>query len=157
MKLKFLVFETKAPSWLEEARSEYADKISGFLPFEFQTLKSPTADRDQADVKLKREAELLLKQIDDRDYLVLFDERGKQHASSEDFSKSLWRAVESGKNRIVFCIGGPFGFDDSIKKRAQAKWSLSSLTMNHWIAQAMALEQIYRGFTIVKGLPYHNR
>lgn len=157
MKLKFLVFETKAPSWLEEARAEYTVKISGFLPFEFQTLKSPSADRDQAEVKLKREAEVLLKYIDERDYVVLFDERGKQHANSEDFSKSLWRAVESGKSRVIFCIGGPFGFDESVKKRAQAKWSLSALTMNHWIAQAVALEQIYRGFTIVKGLPYHNR
>jgi 23S rRNA (pseudouridine1915-N3)-methyltransferase len=157
MKLHFLAFETKAPDWLEIGRREYLGKISVFLPMEFQLLKSPVADRSQAAIKLRREAELLLKQIDDKDYLVLFDESGKLCRSSEDFAHELGRALESGKARIVFCIGGPYGFDPSIRKRAQALWSLSPLTMNHWIAQVAALEQIYRGFTIRKGIPYHNR
>lgn len=157
MKIKFLIFETKTPGWVEEARSEYAAKIGGFMPFEISILKSPSADRDQADVKRKREGEMLLKQLDERDMLVLFDEAGKLAKTSEDFARELGRAVESGKQRLVFCIGGAYGFSDEVKKRAQMKWSLSPLTMNHWIAQLMALEQIYRGFTILKGIPYHNR
>ncbi|MBX3020417.1 MAG: 23S rRNA (pseudouridine(1915)-N(3))-methyltransferase RlmH [Bdellovibrionales bacterium] len=157
MKLKFYIFETKAPAWVETARAEYAAKISPFFAFEVQTLKSPSADRDSAEVKRRKEAEILLKQLDDRDLLILFDEGGKVFRSSEEFSDGLVRAVESGKARVVFCIGGPYGFSAEVKARAQMKWSLSPLTMNHWIAQLMALEQIYRGFTIMRGIPYHNR
>lgn len=156
MKLRFFVFETKCPSWLETGRQEYIEKISGFLPMDLQILKSPNADRDHAEVKLRREAEILFKHLDERDYLILFDEHGKLSRSSEEFSKELGRAIESGKARVVFCIGGPFGFDKAVKKRAQARWSLSPLTLNHWVAQIAALEQIYRGFAIRKGLPYHN-
>lgn len=157
MKLRFLIFETKSPSWVVEAREEYTAKLKPFFPFSIQILKSPSADRDGASVKLKKEAEILLKNISDKDYLVLFDEAGKAFPSSEEFSKQLTRCLESGKAEVVFCIGGPYGFDECIKSRAQAKWSLSPLTMNHWVAQIMALEQIYRGLTILRGIPYHNR
>lgn len=157
MKLRFVIFETKAPAWVETARAEYAAKIAPFFPFEFQLLKSPSAAREDAASKLRREADLLLKQIDPRDYLVLFDEGGKLAKRSEDFAVQLARVVESGKARAVFAIGGPYGFHDDVRARADAKWSLSPLTMNHWIAQLAALEQIYRGFAIGKGLPYHNR
>lgn len=157
MKFRFLILEGKPPAWVETARSEYAAKISPFVSFEIKTLKSPSADRDSAAVKQRLEAELIMKQLDDKDMLVLFDEHGKLAKSSEDFSVALSRVLESGKAHVVFCIGGPYGFAEEIKKRAQLKWSLSPLTMNHWIAGLMALEQIYRGLTILKGIPYHNR
>ncbi len=157
MQLNFFVFETRSPDWLQQIRTDYVGKISGFLNMEWRTLKSPGAERDQADIKRKREAELLFKQLDERDYVILFDEAGRLHKKSEEFAIALSRALESGKSRVVFCIGGPYGFDEKVKARAQARWSLSTLTMNHWIAQAVALEQIYRGLTILKGLPYHNR
>lgn len=157
MKLKFIIFETRAPEWVQAARAEYAKKLAGFLPFEIQILKSPTAEREQAEVKRRQEAELLLRALDERDLLVLFDEAGRVARSSEEFAARLGRVVESGKARVVFVIGGPFGFADEIKRRAAELWSLSPLTMNHWIAQLMALEQLYRGLTIRKGVPYHNR
>ncbi len=157
MKLKFYIFETKSPSWVEAARAEYANKLRGFVDFELQALKSPSVDRDEASVKVRKEAALLLKHLEPKDLLVLFDEGGKTFPSSEDFAKLLGRQLESGKSRMVFCIGGPYGFSDEVKERAQARWSLSSLTFNHWIAQLAALEQLYRGLTILKGIPYHNR
>lgn len=157
MKLKFYIFETKSPSWVAAAREEYTTKLRAFADFEVQTLKSPTADREEASVKLRKEAALLLKHLDPKDLLVLFDEGGKAFPSSEEFAKLLGRQLESGKARLVFCIGGPYGFSEEIKTRAQARWSLSGLTFNHWIAQVTALEQLYRGFTILKGIPYHNR
>lgn len=157
MKLRFAIFETKAPAWVESARAEYAAKIAPFFPFEITLIKSPTAAREDAASKLRREAELLLKHVDPRDYLVLFDEGGKLAKRSEDFAAQLARVVESGKARAVFVIGGPYGFHADVRARADARWSLSPLTMNHWVAQVAALEQIYRGFAINKGLPYHNR
>lgn len=157
MKLRFLIFESKAPGWVQDARAEYVNKISPFLPMEFKSLKSPAADRDQAEVKRRLEGQRFLEEFDERDLVVLFDEHGKSVRSSEEFAEQLRRVTESGKQRIVFCVGGAYGFSDEVKKRADAKWSLSTLTMNHWLAQIAALEQIYRGFTILRGLPYHNR
>lgn len=157
MKLKFLILETKAPDWVNSARAEYQAKINPFVPFEIRPLKSPNADRDSAAVKQKLEAELILRELGEKDLLVLFDEKGKLAKASEDFSMSLSRVLESGKSTIVFCIGGPYGFSDEVRKRAQMQWSLSPLTMNHWVASLMALEQLYRGLTIIKGIPYHNR
>ena len=157
MKLRFLIFETKAPGWVSEARSEYIAKISAFIPLECKSLKSPSADREQAETKRRQEAEILLDEIDDKDLVILFDEKGRIGKSSEDFADHLRRVVESGKQRVVFCIGGAYGFSDEVYRRADLKWSLSPLTLNHWLAQLAALEQIYRGFTILRGLPYHNR
>ena len=157
MKLTFLILEGKPPAWVETARSDYASKISAFIPFEIKSLKSPSADRDSADVKKRREGELILAQLEERDLLVLFDEGGKLAKNSEDFSLQLSRVLESGKSRVFFCIGGPYGFSDDVRARAAMKWSLSPLTMNHWIAAIGALEQLYRGLTILRGIPYHNR
>lgn len=157
MTLAFYIFETKRPEWVEKARAEYAAKLNPFIKTELIALKSPAADRDAAEVKLRKEAEILLKNISERDFLVLFDESGKLAKNSEEFSTHLSRVLESGKARVAFAIGGPYGFSDEVKKRAQLRWSLSPLTMNHWMAQLAALEQIYRGLTIIKNLPYHNR
>jgi 23S rRNA (pseudouridine1915-N3)-methyltransferase len=157
MKLELVVFETKVPPWIKDARTDYVAKISPFLPMNLKSLKSPGADRDQADVKRRLEGEKLLAEINEKDFVVLFDEGGKLSRSSVDFSEQLRRVVESGKQKAVFCIDGAYGFSDEISKRANVKWSLSPLTMNHWLAQIVALEQIYRGFTILKGIPYHNR
>ena len=157
MKLKFLILEGKSPAWVTDARREYQAKISPFVPFEIKLLKSPNADRDSAAVKPRLEADLILRELDDKDMLVLFDERGKLSKTSEDFAANLSRVLESGKSTVVFCIGGPYGFADEVRKRSQMQWSLSPLTMNHWIAGLMALEQLYRGLTILRGIPYHNR
>jgi len=156
MKLTFLILEGKPPAWVESARRDYERKISPFIKFETKSLKSPSAERDSRDVKLKKEAELIFNQLDEKDMLVLFDEHGKLAKDSVDFAKTLSRVLESGKSRVVFCIGGPYGFAEAIHHRAASHWSLSPLTMNHWFAQLVALEQIYRGLTIIKGIPYHN-
>ncbi len=156
MNCRFIVFESKAPDWLKESRQEYLKKIKPFAPFAFETIKSVSQGRDQASVKLKDESELLLKKVARDDYLVLFDVGGKLPKSSEEFASGLETVMQSGKRQITFVIGGAYGFSPEIKKRAQLSWSLSPLTLNHWVAQMVALEQIYRGFTIIKGIPYHN-
>jgi 23S rRNA (pseudouridine1915-N3)-methyltransferase len=157
MKLKFLVLETKAPPWLVNAREEYLAKLGAFHPFDLQIVKSPSFERENAAGKMKKEAELLMRHIDSKDLLILFYEAGKTFTSSEDFAKHFGRYLESGKALMIFCIGGPYGFSEDLKARAQARWSLSGLTMNHWVAQLTALEQLYRALTILKGIPYHNR
>ena len=156
MKIEFLVFGSRAPTWVGEAREAYATKIGGFQPFAVRTLKSPGAARDSAEVKQKLEAEILTREVREKDYLILFDERGRLARDSAQFAKWMSPALESGKSRILFVVGGPYGFAPQIKSRADQLWSLSPLTFNHWIAQFVALEQVYRGFTILRGIPYHN-
>lgn len=157
MKAAFYSFETKTESWVEEAKAQYQKKIQAFFPLEIISIKSPSLDRDDATAKKKAEAEKLLKLLKPNDLLVVFDEAGKAFADSEKFSSELLKLLERSPARLVFLIGGAFGVDKSVQERAQVRWSLSPLTMNHWLAQIVALEQIYRAMMIIKRIPYHNR
>lgn len=155
MQLVVLCILSESPSWLKEVQQAYTKKIKPFGAFEIKEIKPKKHGRDQADFKKAAESELLLEQIKDQDLVVLMDEKGED-LSSIDFSKKLGRWQNSGQKRVVFVIGGAYGVSDEIKSRAQDSLRLSSLTMNHWMAQAVLLEQIYRAYAIQKGLPYHN-
>ena len=157
MKSIFYSFETKSEPWVEEARAAYLKKISAFIPFEIEMLKSPPLARDDAESKKRAEAEKLLSLLRPTDLLVLFDEKGKMFTNSEAFASTFGKMLERSPARMVFLIGGAFGVDEAVRKRAQSTFSFSGLTFNHWVAQIVALEQIYRALTILKGLPYHNR
>jgi 23S rRNA (pseudouridine1915-N3)-methyltransferase len=157
MKSVFYSFESKSEPWVEEARNAYLKKIKPFFPFEIEMIKSPALAREDAVAKKKVEAEKFLKLLKPNDFLVVFDESGKTFTNSEAFATAFGKILERSPSRLVFLIGGAYGVDESIQKNAGAKWSFSGLTFNHWVAQIVALEQIYRGMTILKGLPYHNR
>jgi 23S rRNA (pseudouridine1915-N3)-methyltransferase len=157
MKAVLYAFETKMEPWVTEAREVYQKKINAFFPFEIESIKSPNIDREDADRKRKAESEKFLKLMKPGDLLVLFDEGGKAFKDSETFSIALGQLIERSPSRLVFLIGGAFGVDGNVRKVASATWSLSGLTMNHWIAQIASLEQIYRALTIRKNIPYHNR
>lgn len=144
-----------SPAWLKEIQAAYTKKIKPFGPFEIKEIKPKKHGRDQADFKKSAESQLLLDQLKDQDFVVLLDENGKD-LNSFEFSKKMERWQNSGKKRLVFLIGGAYGASDELKARAQDSVRLSSLTMNHWMAQAVLLEQIYRAHAIQKGLPYHN-
>lgn len=157
MKSVFYCFETKTESWVSEGKAAYEKKIGGFFPFEMISIKSPAIDREDSARKKKAEAEKFLKLLKPGDVLILFDEAGKTFKNSETFASALHQVLDRSPTRMVFLIGGAFGVDASVRERAFATWSLSALTMNHWVAQLMALEQIYRALTIIKKIPYHNR
>lgn len=146
---------SESPAWLKEIQAAYTKKIKPFGPFEIKEIKPKKHGRDQADFKKSAESQLLLDQFKDQDFVVLLDEKGKD-LSSIEFSKKIERWQTSGKKRLVFVIGGAYGASDELQARAQDSVRLSSLTMNHWMAQAVLLEQIYRAHAIQKGLPYHN-
>jgi 23S rRNA (pseudouridine1915-N3)-methyltransferase len=155
MQIVLLCITSDHPDWAREAQEAYFKKIKAFVPFEIKDLKPKKHGRDQADYKKKIESELLLENLKDHDYVVLLDEKGKDMDSME-FSKKLSRWQMSGKKRLVFVVGGAYGVDDEIKKRSQETVKLSSLTFNHLVAQTVLMEQLYRGLTILKGIPYHN-
>lgn len=155
--MKFFLYNlaTAKEPWADEACELYKKKISHFVPFEIQTLKAKKSAREDADFKRKEESELILKNINSDDYVILFDERGSTFDSIQ-FSKKIENILGSSKKRAIFVIGGAFGVNEDVRKRADLKVCLSPMVMNHLMAQAMSLEQIYRAFTIIKKIPYHN-
>lgn len=155
-KVKVIAVTDGKEPWLQELSTLYLKKISAFCQFELVRVKPYREARDQLDVKKKKEGEQILKVLSDRSFIVLCDERGKNF-DSVSFSKTLESQLEQlGSRELVFILGGAYGISDEIQERAQMKMSLSSLVFNHHIAMAVLLEQIYRAFTIIKGIPYHN-
>lgn len=155
MRLVLLTIATANEPWAKAAEDLYAKKISVFSKFEHIQLKPSKNPRSEADKKVKEDSDLLLGQIKADDFILLFDEKGESF-SSEAFAKQIENTMNGGKKRLVFVIGGAFGVSQQLKSRADVTVSLSNMVMNHLVAQTAALEQIYRGFTIIKNLPYHN-
>ena len=155
--MKFVLFSVTSANepWAEAARTLYVKKINPYTPFEIKDLKNKKSARDEKSRKVLEESKALLEQLSKDDFVILFDERGRDFTSTE-FSKKIEHVLQSGKKRCVFIIGGAFGVDDSIKSRADLTVSFSKMVMNHLVAETVALEQIYRAFTIIKNIPYHN-
>jgi 23S rRNA (pseudouridine1915-N3)-methyltransferase len=157
MKWVLLTAATAKEKWSEQAQSQFVDKISHFINFEVKNVTtSGKNQRSQQQNKIKSDSDAILEQIKNDDFVVLFDEIGEK-LSSEQFSQKMNLFLNSGKKRVVFVIGGSFGVNDDLKKKANLKISLSSFVLNHLVAEVVVLEQIYRGFTILKNLPYHNK
>lgn len=155
MILQFLFVGGDKEPWMREFEAEYEKKVSRFYKTEIVRMKPSKDDRAQGDVKRKSESKLFLDRLKPNDYVVVFDERGESFTSIQ-FSKKMERWLGTGRARIVFCVGGAFGFDDGMRSRADQVVSLSSFVLNHHLAQAVVLEQVYRAISIQKNLPYHN-
>lgn len=155
--MKFVLYNlaTAKEAWADEVCELYKKKISHFVPFEIQILKAKKSAREDADFKRNEESELILKNLSSDDFVVLFDERGAV-CDSLQFAKKVENILGSSKKRAVFIIGGAFGVNDQVRQRADMKISLSPMVMNHLMAQAVSLEQIYRAMTIIRRIPYHN-
>jgi 23S rRNA (pseudouridine1915-N3)-methyltransferase len=155
MKLAFVFVGGHKEKWLQEIADDYVKKIGFFCPTEIIRIKPSKLARGSAAQKLAEESADILKVVKRDDLLVVCDEKGDS-VSSKKFSEKLVKLFERGKPRVVFLIGGAFGFSAEVRERADWMWSLSPLTLNHHIAQATVLEQTYRAFAIWKNLPYHN-
>jgi 23S rRNA (pseudouridine1915-N3)-methyltransferase len=130
--------------------SEYTGRLGHFAKIQLVELAPSPRSGDEA---REEEADKLLGEVGPRDTLVVLDERGTQFTSVE-LSRWLGKQLETGKG-LVFAIGGDEGLADRVRQKAALVWSLSKLTFPHRMAKVLMLEQVYRAFTIVKGLPYH--
>lgn len=153
--MKLITIQSSKSDWLDSFVEEYVEKINYFQKFEVVNLKSSKKSRSDSEAKKSEECEMLLKAIHQGDYVILFDEKGKA-LESKPFSDKIARLQTMGVRRITFVIGGAFGVGPDLKQRAQETWKLSDLVLNHHVALAVSLEQIYRAFTIIKNKPYHN-
>lgn len=133
----------------EKRLSHYTSKIS---MVDIPVIKG----KKMAPQQLKKlEGEQILSRIKPGDFLILLDEKGKTY-DSKKFSETLQGWMNRGPKRLVFVVGGAFGFSEDVYQKCDAKLSLSSMTFSHQLIRLIFLEQIYRAFTILKGEPYHN-
>ena len=156
MKLKLVVIGKTAQSYLKEGIEEYGKRIKRYRPFEMIVLPDPKNASKLPQEKLKQaEGELLLRQFDATDHVVLLDERGRSFRSIE-FAKHLETLQNRGARTMVLVVGGAYGFSDAVYARANEQISLSKMTFSHQMIRLFAIEQLYRALTIQKGEPYHH-
>ena len=155
MKIVLLDAQTASEKWIDLAEQLYIEKINPLLKIECQSVATKKTAREEAQRKKDSDSEALLKAISNDDFVILFDEKGEV-MDSKKFAKQFEATLNRGKKRIVFVIGGAFGVNDELLKRANTKINLSPMTLNHAVAKVVALEQIYRALTILRNLPYHN-
>ena len=135
--------------------NDYAERIGHYMPFEIKVIPELRNTKNLSEQQQKtQEGELLLKQLQPSDTVVLLDERGTKHRSVE-FADWLQKKQNTSR-RLVFIIGGPYGFSEAIYKRANEMVSLSRMTFSHQMVRLVFTEQIYRACTIIKGEPYHH-
>ena len=135
--------------------SDYADRITHYMPFDIVTIPELKNTKSLSEEQQKTmEGELILKQLQPSDTLVLLDEHGKELRSIE-LAKWLEQKQQTAR-RLGFVIGGPYGFSEAVYNRANEKLSLSKLTFSHQMVRLVFTEQIYRACTIIKGEPYHH-
>jgi 23S rRNA (pseudouridine1915-N3)-methyltransferase len=134
---------------------DYADRISHYMPFEIVTIPELRNTKNLSEDQQKTsEGELILRQIQPSDTMVLLDEHGKEFRSIE-YARWLQQRQQTAR-RLVFVIGGPYGFSDAVYSRANEKISLSKMTFSHQMVRLIFTEQLYRACTIIKGEPYHH-
>lgn len=143
--------------WLGDAINEYVKRITRYITFDFKILPDIKNAKNLAEQQLKeKEGELLLASLLDVDELVLFDEKGKEY-TSEEFAGYIEKKMLASTKSLVFCIGGAYGFSESVYKKASGKIALSKMTFSHQMVRLIATEQLYRAFSIINNEPYHHK
>lgn len=136
---------------------EYSKRLSFYIKFEFEIIPDIKNAKNLSENQQKeKEGEFILQKIGNQDDVILLDENGKQFTSI-NFADFLQKKMNSGIKNLVFIIGGPYGFSEAIYKRAMGKLSLSAMTFSHQMIRLFFIEQLYRGFTILKNEPYHHQ
>ncbi|MCR5579098.1 MAG: 23S rRNA (pseudouridine(1915)-N(3))-methyltransferase RlmH [Prevotella sp.] len=134
---------------------DYAERISHYMPFEIVTIPELRNTKNLSEEQQKTtEGDLILRQIQPSDTVVLLDEHGKE-LRSVDYARWLEQKQQTAR-RLVFVIGGPYGFSEAVYARANEKLSLSKMTFSHQMVRLIFTEQLYRACTIIKGEPYHH-
>ena len=134
---------------------DYAERISHYMPFEIVTIPELRNTKNLSEEQQKTtEGDLILRQIQPSDTVVLLDEHGKE-LRSVDYARWLEQKQQTAR-RLVFVIGGPYGFSEAVYARANEKLSLSKMTCSHQMVRLIFTEQLYRACTIIKGEPYHH-
>ena len=136
---------------------EYTKRLSFYIKFDLEVIPDIKNVKNLSENQQKeKEGELILSKISPTDQLILLDENGKSF-SSVGFSDYLQKKMNAGIKTLVFVIGGPYGFSEEVYQKSQGKIALSEMTFSHQMVRLFFIEQLYRGFTILKNEPYHHQ
>lgn len=156
MKVILLQTGKTTERFITEGVDNYTERIKKYATFEIVTLPDIKNTRNMpAPEQKSKEGEKILQFSREDDLVVILDEKGKELKTLE-FSAWLEKSFMLQKKRILFVIGGPWGFSDEVYKRADFKLSLSKMTFSHQLVRLIFIEQLYRVFTVIKGDPYHH-
>ena len=156
MKIVLLSIGKTNEKYLIEGISLYQKRLKHYTNFEMIEISNIKKSQNLSKLELiKKEAELILKNIQNSDHLVLLDDKGKDYTSIK-FSEKLQNWMISGKKRIVFVVGGAYGFSEEVYQRGNENLSLSKMTFSHQMVRLFFVEQLYRGYSILNNEPYHH-
>jgi 23S rRNA (pseudouridine1915-N3)-methyltransferase len=146
MKFTFISVGKKNDSDIEAAVADYTKRISRYFPIEWKLI--PTSEK-------VKECESILKAVDNGDFVVVLDDKGKE-MTTEELAGFIEKRMNASDKKVVFIIGGAYGFTEEVYKRANFKWSLSKLTFPHQLVRLILSESIYRAISVIKNEPYHH-
>ena len=156
MKISLIVIGKTDASYFVDAINEYKNRLVHYIPFEMEIIPDIKNVKNLREEQQKeKEGELILKILQPGDYMVLLDEHGKSFTSME-FATYLERKMHVVSKRLVFVIGGPYGFSEAVYKAASEKISLRKMTFSLQMIRLIFVEQIYRAMTILNNEPYHH-
>ncbi|MEW7291710.1 23S rRNA (pseudouridine(1915)-N(3))-methyltransferase RlmH [Aquimarina sp. 2304DJ70-9] len=157
MNIKLLAIGKTDNKQLEDLINNYIKRLGFYVKFNFEVIPDlKNAKNLSESLQKEKEGKLILDKLENSDVLILLDENGKQY-DSVGFSSLLQKHMNSGIKKLIFVIGGPYGFSPEVYHRANGKLSLSKMTFSHQMIRLFFIEQLYRGFTILKNEPYHHR
>lgn len=156
MKIILLVVGKTNDTYLSHAIADYEKRLKHYIPLQIEVIPDIKNTKNMPfEVQKEKSCESILKYLQDSDELVLLDERGKEF-SSVQFADYMEKKMSTVSKRMVFVIGGPYGFSEALYARANGKLSVSKMTFSHQMIRLIFIEQLYRAMTIIKGEPYHH-
>ncbi|GGW67101.1 23S rRNA (pseudouridine1915-N3)-methyltransferase [Winogradskyella epiphytica] len=157
MQIKLIAIGKTDDKNLQALIADYTKRLGFYIKFDFEVIPDLKKVKNLSETQQKdKEGELILSKTQASDVLILLDENGKQ-MDSVAFSGYLQKHMNSGIKTLIFVIGGPYGFSDEVYSRANGKLGLSKMTFSHQMVRLFFIEQLYRGFTILRNEPYHHR
>lgn len=155
MKTKLIVVGKTNDKNIIQGINDYVGRIGHYMPFDIIVIPELKNTKSLSpEVQKEMEGDLILRQLQSSDFVVLLDEHGKEYRSME-FAAWIEKRRQASQN-LTFVIGGPYGFATKVYDRADSKLSLSKMTFSHQMIRLLFVEQIYRACTIIKGEPYHH-
>ncbi len=156
MKIELAVIGKTSIGYLKQGIDEYIKRLKHYVPFEIKYIDDIKNTKNISEDQQKRtEGTKILSLLDKSDYVVLLDEHGKEYTSMQ-YSSYIQKRLLSGVKKVVFVIGGPYGFSQEVYDRANDKISFSKMTFNHEMIRLIFTEQLYRAYTIINHEPYHH-
>ena len=156
MKIKLIVVGKTNAKYLLEGENEYESRLKHYTKYEEIIIPDVKQSGKLSEIELKKkEGQLILAKLENSDHVILLDDKGRSYSSIE-LANFLQQKMNSGLKSLVFVVGGAFGFSDQVYQRANSKLSLSKMTFSHQMVRLIFKEQLYRGFSILRGEKYHH-